>query len=75
VQAKKRKAVEIADSEDDESSEEPTLPQVDFGRHGQADEMLLETHETALLRRERQSLIRGSEDELPSHSSDIEDEN
>ncbi|OCT50835.1 hypothetical protein CLCR_08547 [Cladophialophora carrionii] len=80
TQPKKRKAFEIADSEDEEEEEvvvsdpgEPYLPSMDLVARGREDEMLLETHEMALLRRERYARIRGSEDEIPLPSSDAEE--
>ncbi|KIW66316.1 hypothetical protein PV04_05653 [Phialophora macrospora] len=82
TQPKKRKAFEIADSEEDDEedamesdSDEPQLPRMDLVSRGKTDdEMLLETHETALLKRDRYARIRGSEDELPLPSSDVEED-
>jgi hypothetical protein len=80
TQHKKRKAIEIADSEDDDDEgnetdpDEPHLPQMHLVPRGVDDEMILEIHETALLRRERHARIRGSEDDLPVPSSDAEED-
>jgi hypothetical protein len=81
LQPKKRKAFEIADSEEDDEedamvsdSDEPQLPRMNMVPCGKDDEMLLETHEMALLRRDRYARIRGSEDEIPLPSSDAEED-
>ncbi|EXJ57886.1 hypothetical protein A1O7_05309 [Cladophialophora yegresii CBS 114405] len=79
TQPKKRKAFEIADSEDEDEEDamvsdpgEPKLPSMALVSRVREDEMLLETHEMALLKRERYARIRGSEDEIPLPSSDAE---
>ncbi|OQV01459.1 AAA domain-containing protein [Cladophialophora immunda] len=81
--SRKRKIIEIADSEDEgEGSgidmpsdfDEPELPSMDFVPRVEIEEMILETHETALLRRDRYARIRGSEDEIPEPSSDLAEE-
>ena len=79
MQHRKRKAVEIADSEDEDEGDvtdpdEPQLPRMNILPRGMEDDMILEVHETALLRRERLSRIRGSEDELPEPPSDSEED-
>ncbi|KAJ9609353.1 hypothetical protein H2200_005680 [Cladophialophora chaetospira] len=81
IQPKKRKAFEIADSEDEEEElglvsdpDEPKLPTMDLVSRAKNDEMLLETHTTAMLRRDRNARIRGSEDEMPLLSSDVEED-
>lgn len=80
-QPRKRKAFEIADSEDEEEElgllsdpDEPRLPTMDLVSRTKNDEMILETHETAVLRRDRYARIRGSEDEIPMVSSDVEED-
>ncbi len=89
-QSKKRKATEIADSEDDDDDDgvqsdhsEPKLPAL-IVRNEQLplkdeeeveeEEMILDTHETALLRSYRYASIRGSEDAIPVSSSDDDEE-
>ncbi|EXJ80654.1 hypothetical protein A1O3_06938 [Capronia epimyces CBS 606.96] len=88
-QSKKRKAIEIADSEDDDDEDdeqdirsdldEMQLPRM-LRRGGSAsnkpEEMILDTHELAILRSYRYASIRGSEDALgiSSSSSEGEDE-
>ena len=81
TQPKKRKAFEIADSEDEDEDhaevsdpDEPRLPSMDLVSRFKKDEMILESHEMALLRRDRYARIRGSEDEIPLPSSDVEDD-
>ncbi|KIX94646.1 uncharacterized protein Z520_09692 [Fonsecaea multimorphosa CBS 102226] len=83
AQSKKRKITEIADSEDEieengiempSDFDEPELPRMDLVPLALMDEMILETHETALLRRDRYARIRGSEDEIPAPSSDLAEE-
>lgn len=78
---KKRKAFEIADSEDEEDDDaldsdpdEPKLPSMDMVSRTKGEEMILETHEMDILRRERYARVRGSEDEVPIPSSDAEEE-
>jgi hypothetical protein len=87
-QFKKRKAVEIADSEDDEDElhppewDEPDLPrprprgkeQEEAQGPENKDEMLLDAHEIAVLRSHRYASIRGSEDAIQFPSSDAEDD-
>lgn len=79
----KRKAMEIADSEDEDELDltgdfhEPELPPM-ASREGDAspkeDEMILDAHETAVLRSYRYASIRGSEDAIPISSSDMEED-
>ncbi|OAP59738.1 hypothetical protein AYL99_04740 [Fonsecaea erecta] len=80
ILSKKRKIIEIADSEDEGEEngtdglsdlDEPELPHMELVSRSVTDEMILETHETALLRRERYARIKGSEDEIPILSSDL----
>ncbi|KIW86853.1 uncharacterized protein Z519_12474 [Cladophialophora bantiana CBS 173.52] len=82
-QSKKRKALEIADSEDENEEsgaeiqsdfDEPELPRMNSEPRQKIEEMILETHETALLRRDRYARIRGSEDEIPAASSELGEE-
>lgn len=89
-QAKKRKAVEIADSEDEDEDEdddekdadqrendERPLPAVRMPGQPSSpkqEEMILDAHETAMLRASRYASIRGSEDAIPTPSSGSEDE-
>ena len=77
----KRKITEIADSEDEDDEDmigpklqhdEPELPKMNVVSRTKQDEMILETHEMALLRRDRHAWVRGSEDEIPVPSSDAE---
>lgn len=93
-QPKKRKATEIADSEDEEEidgfngredasdqngAKLPGSPIVEKEviikrEDDEDDEMILDTHETALLRSYRHALIRGSEDAIPISSDEEDDE-
>ncbi|KIW80858.1 hypothetical protein Z517_03881 [Fonsecaea pedrosoi CBS 271.37] len=80
AQGRKRKIIEIGDSEEEgeeigtdapSESDEPELPIMHSRPRAIIDEMILETHETALLRRNRYIRIRGSEDDIPVPSSDL----
>ena len=78
-QATKRKAVEIADSEDEDEEDaaqsehdEPNLPVIrkrDHQSSQKEEEMILDAHEIAMLRAARYASIRGSEDAIPESSS------
>ncbi|KAK4935901.1 hypothetical protein LTR10_023113 [Elasticomyces elasticus] len=87
-QAKKRKAVEIADSEEDEDEDEagdeadqsepdePDLPALHTRVQQSSqkeEEMILDAHETAMLRAARYASFRGSEDAIPEPSSESEE--
>ncbi|EHY58869.1 hypothetical protein HRR83_001873 [Exophiala dermatitidis] len=86
--ARKRKAIEIADSEDEPDDEEdddehssalgePELPRIVL-RGGNTvqkqEEMILDAYELSVLRSYRYASIRGSEDALGPYSSSVEEE-
>ncbi|KAI1628254.1 P-loop containing nucleoside triphosphate hydrolase protein [Exophiala viscosa] len=86
---KKRKAVEIADSEEEEDEDEdikevpptehdaPEFPANHLREQRSPqneEEMILDAHETAMLRASRYASIRGSEDAIPEPSSESESE-
>jgi hypothetical protein len=75
---KKRKASELDSQDEDEEeadasdSDGPQLPGIHLLSSQGEDEMILETHETAVLRMDRHARIRGSEDEMLVPWSDVE---
>jgi RecA/RadA recombinase len=81
TESRKRRLTEVADSEDEEDVDdgadevgkevqvqEPELPKILTASQWR-EEMILETHESALLRADRYACLRGSEDDVPLPSS------